>query len=82
MCLHATTPSLLSLGSPNNSETWALKTAQEKGAPSYLGSRNNIRCEAAPRTKQRQPRVHANSFHFDAKRPRRAAILQLTVICI
>ena len=69
MCLHATKPSLLSLDSPNNLETWAMKKAQEKGAHSNLGSPNNIRCEAAPRAahKQRQPRVRANSFHFDAK---------------
>ena len=41
MCLHATKPSFLSLERPNiyAAEAWALTTAEEKGAPSNLGSR-------------------------------------------
>ena len=61
MCLHATKPSLLSLDSPNNSETWALKKAQEKSAPSSLGSLiiYAVRQHRAPHTNQRQHRVRA-----------------------
>ena len=68
MCLRATKPSPLSLDSPNNSETWALKKVQEKGAPSNLDSPNNTFCEAKPRAAhEATSALRANSFHVDAK---------------
>ena len=55
------------------SETWALKKVKGNGAPSNLGSPNNIRCEAAPAphtTQVTQPACKQFPYWF--KKPRTA----------